>query len=32
MLLSYGATRVEIGVQSLREEVLKHVNRGHTLE
>ena len=31
-LLSYGATRVEIGVQSLREEVLKYVNRGHTLE
>ena len=31
MLLSYGATRVEIGVQSLRENVLKAVNRGHTL-
>lgn len=31
MLLSYGATRVEIGVQSLQEEVLKAVNRGHTL-
>ncbi|MDA4112265.1 MAG: tRNA uridine(34) 5-carboxymethylaminomethyl modification radical SAM/GNAT enzyme Elp3 [Thaumarchaeota archaeon] len=30
-LLSYGTTRVEIGVQSLREEVLKLVNRGHTL-
>ena len=30
-LLSYGATRVEIGVQSLREEVLEYVNRGHTL-
>ncbi|MEM0117001.1 MAG: tRNA uridine(34) 5-carboxymethylaminomethyl modification radical SAM/GNAT enzyme Elp3 [Conexivisphaerales archaeon] len=32
MLLSYGATRVEIGVQSLREDVLKFVNRGHTLQ
>ena len=32
LLLSYGTTRVEIGVQSLRESVLKHVNRGHTLE
>lgn len=32
MLLSYGATRVEIGVQSLREDILKFVNRGHTLQ
>ncbi|MEM3185613.1 MAG: tRNA uridine(34) 5-carboxymethylaminomethyl modification radical SAM/GNAT enzyme Elp3 [Conexivisphaerales archaeon] len=32
MLLSYGATRVEIGVQSLREDILRFVNRGHTLE
>ncbi len=32
LLLSYGTTRVEIGVQSLRPEVLRHVNRGHTLE
>ncbi len=31
LLLSYGATRVEIGVQSLREEVLTATNRGHTL-
>ncbi|MDA4130087.1 MAG: tRNA uridine(34) 5-carboxymethylaminomethyl modification radical SAM/GNAT enzyme Elp3 [Thaumarchaeota archaeon] len=30
-LLSYGTTRVEIGVQSLQEKVLKVVNRGHTL-
>ena len=32
MLLSYGATRVEIGVQSLRENILKIINRGHTLQ
>jgi elongator complex protein 3 len=32
LLLSYGTTRVEIGVQSLRPEVLHFVNRGHTLE
>jgi elongator complex protein 3 len=31
VLLSYGATRVEIGMQSLRAEVLKFVNRGHTV-
>ena len=31
MMLSYGATRVEIGVQSLSDEVLKAVNRGHTV-
>lgn len=31
-LLSYGTTRVELGVQSLREEVLKAVNRGHSLK
>lgn len=30
-LLSYGTTRVEIGVQSLQEEVLKFTNRGHDL-
>ena len=30
-LLSYGATRVEIGAQSLRDEVLQFVNRGHTV-
>lgn len=32
LLLSYGTTRVEIGVQSLRPEVLLYVNRGHMLE
>jgi elongator complex protein 3 len=32
ILLSYGTTRVEIGVQSLNEEVLTFTNRGHTLE
>ena len=32
LLLSFGATRVEIGVQSLRDEVLKMVNRGHTVK
>jgi elongator complex protein 3 (tRNA carboxymethyluridine synthase) len=31
LLLSYGTTRVEIGVQSLREEVLEYTNRGHSL-
>jgi len=30
-LLTYGATRVEIGVQSLQEKVLKLANRGHTI-
>ena len=30
-LLSYGTTRVEIGVQSLQDKVLKLVNRGHTI-
>ena len=30
-MLNYGATRVEIGVQSLRDDVYKIVNRGHTL-
>lgn len=32
LMLELGATRVEIGVQSLQEKVLKNVNRGHTLE
>lgn len=32
LLLSFGATRVEIGVQSLRDDVLRIVNRGHTVE
>ncbi len=31
LLLSFGATRVEIGVQSLRDEVLRAVNRGHSV-
>ncbi|MCL4538340.1 MAG: tRNA uridine(34) 5-carboxymethylaminomethyl modification radical SAM/GNAT enzyme Elp3, partial [Bacteroidetes bacterium] len=30
-MLSYGATRVEIGVQSLRDDVLRAVNRGHSI-
>lgn len=30
MMLQYGVTRVEIGVQSLQERVYKIVNRGHT--
>jgi elongator complex protein 3 len=31
-MLSYGVTRLEIGVQSLREAVLSRSNRGHTVE
>lgn len=31
-MLSYGATRVEIGVQALDDEIYKLVNRGHTLK
>ncbi len=31
-LLSYAATRVEIGVQSLQDDVLKFTNRGHNLQ
>ncbi|MHA2192937.1 MAG: tRNA uridine(34) 5-carboxymethylaminomethyl modification radical SAM/GNAT enzyme Elp3 [Candidatus Thorarchaeota archaeon] len=31
-MLRMGATRVEIGVQTLSDEVLKHVQRGHLLE
>jgi elongator complex protein 3 len=30
MMLDYGITRIEIGVQSLQERVYKLVNRGHT--
>lgn len=30
MMLRYGITRIEIGVQSLHDRVYKHVNRGHT--
>ena len=32
LMLSYGVTRLEIGVQSLRDEVLQRSNRGHTVE
>jgi elongator complex protein 3 len=32
LMLKYGATRVEIGVQALRDEVYKITNRGHTLD
>ncbi|HKT22350.1 MAG TPA: radical SAM protein, partial [Nitrososphaerales archaeon] len=32
LMLGYGITRLEIGVQSLRDEVLAKSNRGHTME
>ena len=32
LMLAYGITRLEIGVQSLRDEVLAKSNRGHTVE
>ena len=32
LMLAYGITRLEIGVQSLRDEVLRRSNRGHTVE
>ncbi|MDV3276875.1 MAG: tRNA uridine(34) 5-carboxymethylaminomethyl modification radical SAM/GNAT enzyme Elp3 [Nitrososphaerales archaeon] len=32
LMLSYGITRLEIGVQSLRDSTLKRSNRGHTVE
>lgn len=32
MMLNYGITRVEIGVQSLQERVYRIVNRGHTFQ
>jgi elongator complex protein 3 len=32
MLLSYGVTKVEIGVQALRDEILSRSNRGHSVE
>jgi elongator complex protein 3 len=32
LMLEYGATRVEIGVQALRDEVYQITNRGHTLD
>ncbi len=31
-MLFYGATRVEIGVQTLYDEILKFIKRGHTVE
>ena len=30
-MLSYGATRLEIGVQSVYEDVARDTNRGHTV-
>jgi elongator complex protein 3 (tRNA carboxymethyluridine synthase) len=32
LLLSYGTTRIEIGVQSLRDDILKATNRGHSVK
>jgi elongator complex protein 3 len=32
LMLSYGVTRLEIGVQSLHEEPLRRSNRGHTVQ
>ncbi len=32
LMLSYGTTRVELGVQTIRQEVYDIVNRGHTVE
>jgi len=32
LMLNYGVTRVEIGVQALDDEILKFVNRGHNLK
>lgn len=32
VILGFGATRLELGVQTLREAILKRVHRGHTLE
>lgn len=31
-MLSYGCTRIEIGVQSIFEDIAKETNRGHTVE
>ena len=31
LMLNYGITRIEIGVQSLQERVYEIVNRGHTI-
>lgn len=32
LMLSYGVTRVEVGVQTLSDEIYKLVNRGHTVK
>ena len=32
MMLNYGATRVEIGIQTVLDDIYKKVNRGHTSE
>ncbi len=32
LMLGYGVTRLEVGVQSLRDDVLARSNRGHTVE
>ncbi len=32
LMLEFGTTRVELGVQSLNEEVLRKVNRGHSVD
>jgi len=32
MMLNYGATRVEIGIQTVLDEIYKKVNRGHTTQ
>ncbi|MCP4761471.1 MAG: tRNA uridine(34) 5-carboxymethylaminomethyl modification radical SAM/GNAT enzyme Elp3 [archaeon] len=31
-MLDYGGTRVEIGIQTTRESILKNLNRGHTIQ
>ena len=31
-MLSYGCTRLEIGVQSIYEDIARDTNRGHTIE
>ena len=31
-MLSYGCTRLEVGIQSIYEDVAKDTNRGHTVE
>ena len=31
-MLSYGCTRLEIGVQNIFEDIARDTNRGHTIE